>query len=416
VTRHDDAADPTRREFFRTFGRQTVRNAGAVMGAAAELREAGGRAAREILELGNAGAHTATTPPLADASPTASFNSAYRLSGGSLLILDQRDLPGRVAILTCREPSEVASAIRLGAVNAGPVVGQLAAYAIALAAAAVDGADQATLDQGIHAAANTLRGARRDVHALATAVDRMEARYLERTADNTPDAAVGLSVTLREEADAITSEAQLAHAALGRVGAAAITGSSEPINLLIHGDMGPLSCGMVGTGTAILQALIESGRNVHVWVTEASPGMEGTRMAFELTQLDVPHTVIPDTAVSWLLSARELDGVLLRGDTVGANTDTLAPLGSLNVAHLAADAEVKVYVVAPTSAYAPATVDLTTLVVNLRSPTESGIRPSAAGDARAAIEVRFSPTTDVVPASLVSAFITDTGVQPGGRR
>src|SRR5215210_3887828 len=105
--RDEPAADPTRREFFRTFGRDAVRNAGALMGAAADLRRQGGDAARDLLDLGSTRARveiTTTTPELAG-EPRASFNSAYRVSGGSLLILDQRELPGRVSILTCHEPS-----------------------------------------------------------------------------------------------------------------------------------------------------------------------------------------------------------------------------------------------------------------------------------------------------------------------
>ena len=43
--------DPSRREFFRTFGRQTLQNAGAVAGAAAELRRTSLAAARELLEV-----------------------------------------------------------------------------------------------------------------------------------------------------------------------------------------------------------------------------------------------------------------------------------------------------------------------------------------------------------------------------
>ena len=203
--------DPTRREFFRTFGRETVRNAGAVAGAAAELRRRSGEAARELLELGGPGVevvNAAPSRPIDDS--VAAFNSAYRLSGGALLILDQRELPIRVSIVTCREPSEVASAIRLGVVNAGPVLGELAAYAIAIASADSTDIDRAGRDQQVRAAANTLRGARRDVSALGAAADRMEARYEQLTAAAGADAdGHALAASMRGEADAIATEAQL---------------------------------------------------------------------------------------------------------------------------------------------------------------------------------------------------------------
>ena len=245
----------------------------------------------------------------------------------------------------------------------------------------------------------------------------MEEKYVEQTADTATVDGHAVAAALREEADAIATEAQHAHAALGGVGAEALSSAGEPINLLMHADMGPLSSGMVGTGTAILQSLIDAGHNVHVWVTDAAPGLEGTRLAaFQLTQMDVRHTVIPDTAVSWLLSARQLTGVLLRGDTVGAGGDALAPIGSLNVAQLAADAGVAVYVVAPWTSFAPPNTNLASLLFDLRSPTEAGTRTGSEGATRPpTIEVRLTPTTDLVPSRLVTAFITETGLRDGGR-
>jgi methylthioribose-1-phosphate isomerase len=222
---------------------------------------------------------------------------------------------------------------------------------------------------------------------------------------------------MRDEADAIATEAQLAHAALGRAGAEAISAHDGNINVLMHGDSGPLSCGMVGTGTALLQNLTARGHHVHVWVTDVAPGMEGTRIAaFQLTQMEVPHTVIPDTAVSWVLSTRKLDGTLLRGDTVGANAETLAPVGSLNVAQLAADAGVAVYVLTPPSSIATPGVDPAGLLLDLRSPTESGARSGTERASRPpALEARLTPTTDLIPGRLVTAFITETGLRPAGR-
>ena len=411
--------DPTRREFFRTFGRETVRNAGAVAGAAAELRRRSGEAARELLDMGRPGVDGVTTAPeKAIQGSVAAFHSAYRLSGGALLILDQRDLPSRVSIITCREPSEVASAIRLGVVNAGPVLGELAAYAMAIASADSADADRAGRDQQVRAAANTLRGARSDVSALRAAADRMEARYEELTAgDGAAADGHALAASMRDEADAIATEAQAAHAALGRAGAEGISGLDGSINMLMHADMGPLSCGMVGTGTALLQNLAAMGHKVHVWVTDAAPGMEGTRIAaYQLTQMEIPHTVIPDTSVSWVLSTRHLDGALLRADTVGANAETLAPVGSLNVAQLAVDAGVAVYVLAPPSSFAPSGVDPASLLFDLRSHAESGARSGTESASRPpALEARLAPTTDLIPAHLVTAFITDTGLRPAGR-
>lgn len=424
------AADPTRREFFRTLGRQTVRNAGAVAGAAAELRRAGGIAARELLDIG-ADNHPAGVDRMrpAGAELAPSFRSAYRLADEALLILDQRDLPGRTTILTCSEPSEVASAIRSGAINSGPVLGEIAAYMLVVALAragnstgssagsAADGRDQV-----FRAAANTLRGARREVHALRTAVDRMEDRFDSLTAAGTGSGGLAaLTDAMRAEANAIATEAQLAHSALGRSGAELIAAaadanqgrtSTEPISLLMHGDAGPLSCGMVGTGTRILESLLGLDLKVHVWLTEVAPGMEGARIsALQLTQIDVPHTVIADTAVGWLLASRRLDGALLRGDTVATNAATVTVIGGLNVARLAAGSGVPVYMIAPASAFDAQSFNGWDSTLDLRSPAEQ-MAGSTGDDGHgrpAVFGVHLNPTADIVPGDLVTAFLTETG-------
>ena len=211
---------------------------------------------------------------------------------------------------------------------------------------------------------------------------------------------------LRAEADRIALDAQTAHSALGRVGAdviARFAAEASPsndgtLNLLVHGDMGPLSAGMVGTGTAVLNSLASDGHGVHVWVTEAAPSSEGARVAaLQLTQMDVPHTVISDSAVAWLLSSRRLDAALLRGDTVAANGDTLALIGSLNVATLATAAEVPVFVIAPTTSFDERSADASSLVLDLRSPAESFASATQTGSPRPAVfGVRLNPTVDVV--------------------
>ncbi len=438
MARRDEAAegaqDPTRRQFFRTFGQQTVRNAGAVIGAATELRRAGGAAARELLDLGGPVQTPATVErvpvdavgPISAGQPETPFRSAYRLGDDTLLVLDQRDLPGRVTIVPCAEPTEIASAIRSRAVNGGPVLAEVAAYGLALTMARSVGREDQSRDQAFRAAANTFRGARGDVHALRLAVDRMERRYDALTADASADEPVDLAGLLRSEADAIASEAALAHAALGRAGAEVIATRvatdptrtpGAPINLLMHGDMGPLSCGMVGTGTQLLQSLLGLGRKVHVWVTDAAPGMEGARTAaLQLTQADIPHTVVADSAVGWLLSARHLDGVLLRGDTVCANGDTCGLIGSLNAAWLATSVGVPVYVVAPQTSFDAEAVDGLGLAIDLRSPAEQmAASVGSDGHSRPAVfGVRLNPTIDLVPIGLISSYLTDSGPRPGG--
>jgi methylthioribose-1-phosphate isomerase len=416
-----ETQDATRREFFRAFGRQTVRQAGELAGAASDLRRNSLAAARELLDLGRepsaSGSQArglreeAQAPGAAGTSPDSMFRSPYRFTGEDIVVLDQRELPGRVTTFALREPSEIAAAIRSGAINSGPVLAEVAAYAMVLACGSAIGRNEGSVQQRMRAAAGTLRAARREVRALGWAVDRMEAKF-DRLADTGADTA-DIRDGLLEAAHKLAADATAVHARIGRLGAAAIElPDGRPVNLLMHGDMGPLSCGAAGVGTSLIQALNDVGHPVHVWLTEASPTGEGARIStVQLTQLDIPHTVIPDTAVGWLFDHRSIDAVLLRGDRVCANGDCGSLIGSLAVARLAREATVPVHVLAPLASLDAEASDGAAIGVELRSAAEALAADRLAGEAPrpALFGVRLNPTVDVVPAALIDRYLTEAG-------
>ncbi len=403
--------DPSRREFFRTFGRQTLQNAGAVAGAAAELRRTSLAAARELLEVNPLAApdapagRVATSAEAARQLPDPTFRSAYRFTGDALVILDQRELPAHVETFEAHDASEVASAMRAGAITPGPVLAQVAAYAIVLAAASAVERSAAARDQVVKAATGTLRGARPEVHALAVAVGRMDARYDDLANHSTDGEAIRAG--LAAEADAIALEATADHAAVGRSGADALApvlgDATRPpvLQLLMHGDSGPLTCGIVGPGTAVLQLLREDGVALHVWVPACAPSGEGERItALQLAQIDIPHTVVADASVAWLLANRRLDAVLLRADSVFANGDATTLIGGLGVATLARSAGVRVLALAPSAAVDLENPDAARLVLDLRSAAEMGTVNQA----------HLRPPFDIVPGELIDALVTADGL------
>lgn len=350
--------DTSRRDFFRTFGRETVRQAGAVAGAAAELRRSSLAAARVLFDPEAQAATDLDTDPIDASQPDATFRSAYRFTGTAMVALDARQLPGRVQTVTLAHPSEVAAAIRAGAINGGPVLAEVGAYGLAMAVRAASSRPAAGRDQQIRAAADTLRFAKPQIHMLTRAVDRMEALFTDLAGQATDPAEMADRV--ESEADSIASANAVVNAEIGRIGASAVLASTDgPLNLLIHGDMGPLTCGMVGMGTALIQAVRDRGRELHIWVTAGEPSGEGVRVAaFTLRQLDVPFTVIPDSAIAWLLHGRRIDSVVLRGDEVAQNGDCLVLVGGLSAAVVAKEANVPVHVLAPRAARAAAPTGL----------------------------------------------------------
>ena len=211
--------------------------------------------------------------------------------------------------------------------------------------------------------------------------------------------AYDLEGDLVQEADAITTAATAAFVSIGQRWAELVVG--DRITLLVHGDSGPLACGIVGMLTAGIQLLIERGAGVHVWVTDGAPRSEGARLtALELTQLDIAHTVIPDSAAGWLFASRAVSAVILRGDTVASNGETVSSLGSRQVAQLATDTHVPVYVLAPTASWNRQARDVSALVLDLRSAAELG----------SANRARLNPPFDVVPARHVTSYVSEVSV------
>jgi methylthioribose-1-phosphate isomerase len=224
----------------------------------------------------------------------------------------------------------------------------------------------------------------------------------------------------RTVADAIAAELPAAPAAAaGALAAhlAALPGDhpGRPLSVLIHGDPGALTGGLVGIGITALRRLRDDGRALRLFVTETRPFMDGARLAsWELRQADLEHTVVTDSAVAWLLAREAIDVVLLGAEWVAANGDCAGVIGSCAVAQLAGAAPPhpghagpSVVVCAITAAVDLDSADGGAIPVELRPAGDlvaylAGvpIRPSAA----------LVPATDVIPAATIGALVTERGV------
>ena len=244
-----------------------------------------------------------------------------------------------------------------------------------------------------------MRAARYNQRALRTSIERIEA--IDAALHDEVDATAHINA-LRAEAEAIATDAALDHGRLAQVGAQlvetmvdSLDNPPQVIDLLVHGDGGPISGGLVGTTFAVLNTLQSNGRRIHVWLTEAAPTMEGARTgAWQLTANDVPHTIVADTGIAWLVANRRVDAALLRADWACANGDIAAPVGSLAVASFAGAADIPVYALAPTAVLDPSCDSGAAIPTELRQPIEGRVGP------------RVDPSADVVPADLITELVT----------
>jgi methylthioribose-1-phosphate isomerase len=294
-----------------------------------------------------------------------------RLEEDRVVLLDQRRLPEKEVELECRSAAEVAEAIREMAVRGAPAIGIAAAYGYALAANHCEDLAQAEA---------VLRASRPTAVNLTWALDRMRT---DPTLEN--------ARTIHH--DEVERCKRMAEHAAGLL--------APGTRALTHCNTGALATGGYGTALGALRAAWERGLLQHVLVGETRPRLQGSRLtAWELETEGIPFTVIADSAAARMMAAGEVDCVLTGADRIAANGDTANKIGTYGLAVLAAHHGIPFYVVAPTSTIDHATASGDRIPIEERDPAEVSDRFSAR-----------NPAFDVTPAELITAIVTEGGVQ-----
>ena len=324
--------------------------------------------------------------------------------GGAVRIIDQRVLPESAITRDLETADAVVDAIRTLQVRGAPLIG--IAAAMGLVAATRDQRSVAREDflERLTQLATLLGGARPTAVNLRWALDRMV-----RVAEATPGDGSALWDRLRAEATAIWDEDRDMCRRIGEHGLRVL---KDGANVLTHCNTGALATGGIGTALAPIYLAHEQGRQVHVYVDETRPLLQGSRLtAWELMQAGVSCTLITDATAATLMQQGKVDVVLVGADRICANGDFANKIGTYGLAVLAQHHGVPFYCAAPWS-----TVDATLARGNL-IPIEQ--RAAAEVTAVAGRPIApdgmpaLNPAFDVTPAGYVKGFITDRGiVQP----
>jgi methylthioribose-1-phosphate isomerase len=404
-----DATPPPdlgRRLFFRRLAGDVVAAAGNVIGVAQLLQQESAEAARELL----GGDVPLPDDPSRRAAPlpAGGFRPAFRWDDDALYVVDQRLLPEALAEHRITSAYEAVHAIRELIVRGAPAIGQVAAIGIALSMERLVQSRPFARRASLRGATNALRNARPTAVNLGWAMDRMLARYEAVGGIDAEGQAV--ADALRDEAAQLVHESTTDHGRLAEAGLGVLPVIADrPLKILTHCNTGPLACGEFGTALGVVQAAHHEGRDLHVWVDETRPVLQGARLTtWELAQAGVPHTLIADSAAATLLARGDVDVILVGADRVAANGDTANKLGTYPLAVVAARHGVPFYVCAPTSTLDPATPDGASIQIEERPPDEvlrvRGV-PIAPPETPA-----FNPAFDVTPAELITGIVTDEGV------
>lgn len=329
------------------------------------------------------------------------FNS-IKWKDGTLRLIDQRVLPAETRYNDYTNARDVADAIREMVTRGAPAIGASAAYGLALTAVHSSAEDVATLRAELEADAEILRHSRPTAVNLFWAIDRVMTRVNAPTLESV----AAIQEAVLDEAHAIYKEDVETNKAIGYHAMRLVPHQAK---ILHHCNTGSLATVDYGTALGIIRIAHEEGKQIHAYLDETRPRLQGGRLsAWELKQLDIPHTVIVDGASGHLMRTVGVDLCVVGCDRVAANGDTANKIGTYNLALVAHAHEVPFYVAAPTS-----TIDMSLssgdeIPIEERDPREvthvgnSQITPDETPVANFAF--------DVTPANYITAIITEKGV------
>lgn len=308
----------------------------------------------------------------------------------NLEILDQQLLPREEHWVKIRHPEDMVSAIQMLKVRGAPLIG--VAAALCLGQFYNSGVARHEWFQW----AQKIREARPTAVNLMWATDRVK---------NKVEAGHDPQTVWREAVKIFEEDVELCQR-IARNGAELIP---QQARVLTHCNTGGLATAGVGTALGVIAQAHQQGKDLHVYVDETRPLLQGGRLTtYELQKLGIPYTLISDNMAGMLMSQNKVDAVIVGSDRIARNGDFANKIGTYSLAVLCKYHAIPFYVAAPQT-----TVDLECsggekIPIEERPPQE--VRGYAERQWAPSECGVYNPAFDVTPASLVSAWILDSGV------
>ena len=314
--------------------------------------------------------------------------------GAGIEILDQTLLPHHSRYVLLSDVAALCEAIGSLRVRGAPLLG-LAGVAGLAVAADRGGVD----DRALEAAAELIASARPTAVDLRARTEQALQIALSVPPERRQRALWGL-------AEHLLDERRVEDRRIGELGAALISAGTS---VLTHCNTGALATGGIGTALGVIRVAWEQGKLAHCYATETRPLLQGARLtAWELRQIGIPSSLLPDTAAASLIASGTIGAVITGADRIAANGDTANKVGTYGLAAVAARHGVPFYIAAPTSTIDNACPSGAQIPIEFRPDDEvggfSGTRWSPDGLGA------YNPAFDVTPADLITAVITEQGV------
>lgn len=320
-----------------------------------------------------------------------------------VVILDQTLLPNRTEYLTLTEEKAMWEAIFRLQIRGAPAIGIFAAYCMAVLAKKIraDGFDGFYAEYARLSA--YLNSSRPTAVNLSAMLRRMEGVVLAHRSS----AREALLAALTAEAKAIHAEDMAMCRQISEYGLSLLKGGD---GVITHCNAGPLATSRYGTAQGPFYLAKERGMDIHVYVDETRPLLQGARLtSYELTKAGVPCTLICDNMASLVMKQGKVQAVFFGCDRIARNGDVANKIGSSGLAVLAHYYGIPVYSLGPST-----TIDFSCptgddIPIEERPPEE--IKELYYAQPMALPEVQcYNPAFDVTDHSLLSGIVTERGI------
>ncbi len=313
----------------------------------------------------------------------------------SLRLLDQTLLPHQEKWIVIETNAQMIEAIKALKVRGAPLIGVAASLMIAKLAIEKS-LPEPSLKNQLLIQAQALFEARPTAVNLMICIDRMTAQIKKNF---NVELIVALAVQIFNEDVELCEKIALNGCALIQDGD----------QILTHCNTGGLATAGIGTALGIIRKAHEQGKNIHVYVDETRPLLQGGRLTtWELQKLNISCTLITDNMAAHLMSLKKITKAIVGSDRIAVNGDFANKIGTYSVAVNCHYHQIPFYVAAP----------YTTVDVKCNNGGEIPIEQRHKNEVQGYGELLwapkniqvYNPAFDVTPKELVSAWILDKAV------
>jgi methylthioribose-1-phosphate isomerase len=318
-------------------------------------------------------------------------------------LIDQTYLPIRLIYSDIRDVGQMWQAIKKLKVRGAPAIGIAAAYGLYLGVRDIKEGSFTSFWSEVKRLSDYLESARPTAVNLEWAMQRIQKdiyAHKDQPIAELKERILDLAKIIHEEDKRICKQ-------IGEVGVEIV---DKGANILTHCNTGSLATGHYGTALSVVyHAAEEYDNDLHVWVDETRPLLQGARLTtWELQQADIPMSLVVDSAAASLMQAGKVDVIIVGADRVAANGDTANKIGTYGLATLARAHDIPFYVALPTS-----TIDLDTATgADIEIEERDAGEVTHVGETQIAPDKTpvYNPAFDVTPVDLITGFITEKGI------